>query len=1067
MKFSLRNCALAAMTLAAGVAVAQTPTVTKVWSHDITGTSKTETRFGTGVNGAIYFNQKNEKTVKKIAADGTVSAFATVEGLGTVISSDDAGNLLVGRSFAGVASSTAYTIVKPDGTTQELNITLPEGAAAGRMDQVGRVVGDLLSENGAIYYVCPSANTVVSAVQVKSGAQVTDGFDYYASSTVDAKLLSGGTSTVINPAGWSIDDILGGDPTTMWAGRIRGLKAAVSFDANGELKALPVNCPEGLVTSTSEGFDMFSLGDKAYQVIPVTAGAAYASPFVIADEEGNVIYVDDQADFGDAAQSFGSYCAHKVADNKVELYRYFSCGKGIRATMYTIELPAAQEPTKLYAAGTFQGWKPAEATELTYADGKYTLTLTEADGEFKLSTVKGDWAEFNSGAIGAAPDNYSYMMNVGDTIPVSAGMLGNNRLPSVGNWTITVDLEASTMVLTGESTAKPFVAPEKLYVVGAATNWTKDETIFLALQPEKTANGEYVYTAELANLQGEFKVTGPLVWDDEFNYGGAEGNASVTAGNTLPAWRGSGINFSCAEAIAPAVVTFYLNEGRNLPSYLKVEAGTPVPTSADRAHFAYDLKAEAAGAGKTNISYKSTGDALKAVLVVTNEADEADVTTVEMGRVKKGENTFTFDNSALKNGASYKWAVEMHGYTIPENNFKVIEAFEGANNNFRSAVVTFDDPRYEAFGYTVLFRNVQTGATVYNPAGEVVNTELFKDTPLLAGATNYSNPMRGTNRGNDAVFAAWGDAAYGVTAFNVVKPTEEPLYSVFEGQKASNGLISTDSIGIGSGTPCVAFQGEGENERMFTFDEDLLGNNIAMYESKGAKTIAVAPANWGGKALLANTKVDMATTPEGLFVAQVRANAYQAGCPGMAFFNNEGVKTWEMGDSITVANLVAADETFATLQAGGAIAINNTKDLLAFATYTDVHVFFLSFDEAGKPVLEPYTKVAGVLYGAGAGNNLKFDAANNLYFSCVDGSDLAKSTKSQFGIIALADQEPIATTPAKALLSNTSAVANIAVENNGEAVYFNLNGVRVAKANMAPGVYVKVANGKSTKVVVK
>lgn len=46
-------------------------------------------------------------------------------------------------------------------------------------------------------------------------------------------------------------------------------------------------------------------------------------------------------------------------------------------------------------------------------------------------------------------------------------------------------------------------------------------------------------------------------------------------------------------------------------------------------------------------------------------------------------------------------------------------------------------------------------------------------------------------------------------------------------------------------------------------------------------------------------------------------------------------------------------------------------------------------------------------------------------------------------------------------------VEGIAAE-NGEAMYFDLNGAKVnSLENAVPGVYVRVANGKATKVLVK
>jgi hypothetical protein len=49
----------------------------------------------------------------------------------------------------------------------------------------------------------------------------------------------------------------------------------------------------------------------------------------------------------------------------------------------------------------------------------------------------------------------------------------------------------------------------------------------------------------------------------------------------------------------------------------------------------------------------------------------------------------------------------------------------------------------------------------------------------------------------------------------------------------------------------------------------------------------------------------------------------------------------------------------------------------------------------------------------------------------------------------------------------TSSVKEIAVEGNSTPIYYTLQGVKVSGANLAPGVYVKVVNGKASKVQIR
>ena len=121
-------------------------------------------------------------------------------------------------------------------------------------------------------------------------------------------------------------------------------------------------------------------------------------------------------------------------------------------------------------------------------------------------------------------------------------------------------------------------------------------------------------------------------------------------------------------------------------------------------------------------------------------------------------------------------------------------------------------------------------------------------------------------------------------------------------------------------------------------------------------------------------------------------------------------------------------------------------------------MFLLSWED-DLPVLEPYASVPFANDGGRA--VIAFDPANNIH---------SIRRNSGYQVISLPEVEPIATSAAKAdsYIANTTGVESIeAGAADGVETFYNINGVRVDKANMAPGVYVKVANGKSQKVIVK
>ena len=62
--------------------------------------------------------------------------------------------------FPNAASSTTFQILPAGGDALiDLNVTLPEGVAAGRMDIMGRAIGNVMSEDGGAFYIIPTGGT--------------------------------------------------------------------------------------------------------------------------------------------------------------------------------------------------------------------------------------------------------------------------------------------------------------------------------------------------------------------------------------------------------------------------------------------------------------------------------------------------------------------------------------------------------------------------------------------------------------------------------------------------------------------------------------------------------------------------------------------------------------------------------------------------------------------------------------------------------------------------------------------------------------------------------------------
>ena len=341
MKLSLRNIMLAAGVVAlAAPAMAQTMTVKTEWYKTYT-TNRNESRFGAGFGGKVYFNDKANKKVMTIDKDGNVEEYATVEGIGSGIAIDDAGNVLVSTGFAGAASATNYVIISAEDKSQtQLVVDINAdnaGVAPARTDQIGRVAGNLLSEEGAFFFITMNGATTVTTIFVQNGQQAMGDLSYLMSEPCPIAL---GTSSCAQPL-FDFETLVGmGDDvrTQGFAQRTRGNQKIYYYDGSDWMAfAAPKT-----KTSGTEGFDVFTHGEKRYTINPVTMNKAHENAFEIADEDGNTVF-NSVTDGGvpvvceTGGQSFGSYNVRQIDENNYEIYQWYGANNNnCLAAVYTV-----------------------------------------------------------------------------------------------------------------------------------------------------------------------------------------------------------------------------------------------------------------------------------------------------------------------------------------------------------------------------------------------------------------------------------------------------------------------------------------------------------------------------------------------------------------------------------------------------------------------------------------------------------------------------------------------------------------------------------------------------------
>ena len=156
------------------------------------------------------------------------------------------------------------------------------------------------------------------------------------------------------------------------------------------------------------------------------------------------------------------------------------------AAQYAICYTAPVVPTAdpLYITGENVGgnWDPANAAEFEFDGEKYILTLTEATTQFKISTTKGSWDEFNAGNLAA-----DAAITNGGTVNLSVNKDGGNLiLPWAGVWTITVAADLSTLTATTD-TPEPAPSYDPLYIIGHDNGWDPANPTEIPYNVEKGA----------------------------------------------------------------------------------------------------------------------------------------------------------------------------------------------------------------------------------------------------------------------------------------------------------------------------------------------------------------------------------------------------------------------------------------------------------------------------------------------------------------------------------------------------------------------------------------------------
>ena len=421
---------------------ANAQTLTQDWKCTTDIPAAANARFGTGIGGKVYVNDKSNTTLW--AFDGTQRETVGKSGAAAVgISTDNAGNLIILNAFAGAGAMGSVTLWNH--TTKEfkkINITLPKGVTAARMDALGNAVGDIFSETGGAVFFAGNTNTAVAKIFIANGQQVVE----------KSKAIETGIAFDTTVIATALTDDPESDEIVV---RHRSNK---DFYYNNGTKWVAYS-RVGNVSSSSGG-DVFTVGGTLYTVEP--SGTNYCDGFQIVNRATNEVVATHEQEGTANNQGFGtSLSAEVINETTVRIYQFHA---GNFAAQYTFTLPA---PKVVYLLGTIEGagnWSPTVGLE-----AKETSTdVYEADfnacpgNNFKIATKIGDWETVNSNLIGFETDNANAVIGE-NTLKAGGGAI---RIEEGGSYHVVINLtnaEAMTMTLT----KKPMtVFPDKFYVVG-------------------------------------------------------------------------------------------------------------------------------------------------------------------------------------------------------------------------------------------------------------------------------------------------------------------------------------------------------------------------------------------------------------------------------------------------------------------------------------------------------------------------------------------------------------------------------------------------------------------------
>ena len=431
-------------------------------------------------------------------------------------------------------------------------------------------------------------------------------------------------------------------------------------------------------------------------------------------------------------------------------------------------------------------------------------------------------------------------------------------------------------------------------------------------------------------------------------------------------------------------------------------------------------------------TFNATADAKSANLVFYNKGGYVSG-KIALANVVKGANTATVAKADLpgKPGQTLTWAVELEGETIA--NFGIISSdkslIETGTSRLFNAVNT--NPESDKFGYIYVMHRAASSGKAESPRSGIwefdytltkQHSEVYK-----GNVGDFGNPTRmSMDREGYLYIADWADGHSGIFMANTADMTQ-PFTQFFAGTRESNGAFNNNGVYTGSSTPGCYVYDNGEEVKLFVYNEDAKGtlpaNGMAVYNiGQEDGTILhsweTAPSAVYTLTGQANTEGNPWGTSHGFFVSQVRTSGNNnSGATSLKFYSYDGTEQMSSASDLYKEIITGSN-------AGGYV-VSADESVMVF---NDGDMQFLVFDitwEGDKPVMAlRYT----IKHGISAIRQMNWDYAGNIVCSGDAGIHIVSLPKDENVTVVPAKKALTVTCPGTAVPVTGVALDTAAVE---------------------------------------